>query len=281
MKTILHTVDINSSPMKIFEAIATQNGLAGWWSTKVRADMRIDGIVDFTFLQGFNPDMKITMLEKPKLVVWECVGGHEPWLGNTFYFKIEPRGRRSIVFFRQEYSRELSDEEYGRYNCNWGFYLDSLRLLVETGRGKPFLAPSKSERKAVVERFVDEYKNKHNPDIVDDLISEDCKVHIPLPGLPEGREGMRINGQMMCGAFPDVFVEREFLVVDGDIVVERANAVATHNGELMGMAPTGKKVTWTELHAYRVEHGKITEVWSEADFMGVMAQLGAVRMPSG
>jgi len=281
MKTILHTVDINSSPMKIFEAIATQNGLAGWWSTKVRADMRIDGIVDFTFLRGFNPDMKITMLEKPKLVVWECVGGHEPWLGNTFYFKIEPRGKRSIVFFRQEYSRELSDEEYGRYNCNWGFYLDSLRLLVETGRGKPFLAPSKSERKAVVERFVDEYKNKHNPDIVDDLISEDCKVHIPLPGLPEGREGMRINGQMMCGAFPDVFVEREFLVVDGDIVVERANAVATHNGELMGMAPTGKKVTWTELHAYRVEHGKITEVWSEADFMGVMAQLGAVRMPSG
>jgi predicted ester cyclase len=89
---------------------------------------------------------------------------------------------------------------------------------------------------------------------------------------------MRLNGQMMCGAFPDVRVEREFFLVDGDIVVERAKAAATHQGDLMGMSPTGKKVTWTELHAYRVETGQITEVWSEADFMGVMVQLGAVKM---
>jgi len=281
MKTILHTVDINSSPTQIFEAIGTQNGLAGWWSKKVSADIRIDGIVDFTFLEGFNPDMKITALEKPRLIAWKCVGGHEPWLDNTFNFEIQPRGKGSVLFFRQEYARELSDEEYGRYNFNWGFYLDSLRLLVETGRGKPYLAPTATEMKAVVERFVEEYKNKHNPDIVDKLVSENCKVHIPLPGLPEGREGMRLNAQMMCGAFPDVRVKREFFLVDGDIVVERANAVATHKGELMGMSPTGKKVTWTELHAYRVEHGKIIEVWSKADFMGVMVQLGAVQMPSG
>lgn len=279
MKVILHTVDIASTPANIYEALTTQEGLAGWWSRKVAADVREGGVINFTFLRNFNPDMKITLLEETKLVCWECVGGHEPWQDNKFRFEIEQRGDGSILFFRQEYTKELNDEEYGRYNCNWGFYLDSLRLLVETGRGKPYLAPKPADLKNIVERFVEEYKNKQNPDIVDELVSENCKVHIPLPGLPQGRNGMRLNGQMMCTAFPDVRVEREYFVVESDIVVERAHAVATHKGELMGMAPTGKKVTWTELHAYRVKEGKITEVWSEADFMGVMVQLGAVKMP--
>lgn len=141
-----------------------------------------------------------------------------------------------------------------------------------------FAAHLRERRVGVVQRFVEEYKNRRNPDVVDDLVASDCAVHIPLPGLPQGREGMRVNGKMMCGAFPDVHVRREFFVTEGDIVVERAVAEATHRGELMGITPTGKKVGWTELHAYRVREGKITEVWSEADFMGVMAQIGAVQL---
>ncbi len=279
MKTILHTIDFESPMTQVFKALTTENGLQGWWTTKVKADVRKGGIIDFTFGETFNPDMEVTVLEKPRLVAWKCVGGHDPWIENTFRFEIEPRGESCVLFFRQEYARELSDEEYARYNFNWGYYLESLRLLVETGRGKPYLAPTPTQLKAVVERFVDEYKNRHNPNIVDKLVAKDCKVHIPLPGLPPGREGMRLNGQMMCGAFPDVHVDREFFVVDGDIVVERAKAAATHKGDLMGMSPSGRRVTWTELHAYRVEAGQITEVWSEADFMGVMVQLGAVNMP--
>ena len=85
----------------------------------------------------------------------------------------------------------------------------------------------------------------------------------------------------MCGAFPDVHVTREFIVTEGDIVVERANARATHRGELIGTKATGRDVTWTELHAYRVRGGQIAEVWSEADFMGVMVQIGAVELPTG
>lgn len=137
------------------------------------------------------------------------------------------------------------------------------------------------ERKLrVVRRFVEEYKNHQNPDFVDELVASDCVVHIPLPGLPNGREGLRANGRMMCGAFPDVHVTREFFVTEGELVVERARAKATHRGELIGAAPTGKDVTWTELHAYRVRGGRITEVWSEADFMGVLAQIGAVELPA-
>ena len=43
--------------------------------------------------------------------------------------------------FRQEYAQELSDETYGTYNFNWGYYLNSLKLLCETGTGTPFVPP--------------------------------------------------------------------------------------------------------------------------------------------
>jgi predicted ester cyclase/uncharacterized protein YndB with AHSA1/START domain len=281
MQTILHTVDINAPPERVFDALSTQRGLAAWWTPKVKADIRVGGRVDFTFGRTFNPIMLITALERPKRIAWKCVGGHEPWSDNLFQFEIEQRRDGSVLFFRQEYSRQLSDEEYGRYNFNWGYYLDSLRLLAESGAGKPYLTPTAADLKGVVERFVDEYKNRHNADIVDELVAENCQVHIPLPGLPPGREGLRLNGRLMCGAFPDVWVEREFFVVEGNIVVERAKAGATHNGALFGVEPTGKKVTWTELHAYRVEDRRISEIWSEADFMGVMAQIGAVKMAGG
>jgi hypothetical protein len=40
--------------------------------------------------------------------------------------------------FIQSYSRELDDVQYGIYNFNWGFYLDSLRMYCEEAKGKPF-----------------------------------------------------------------------------------------------------------------------------------------------
>jgi len=138
---------------------------------------------------------------------------------------------------------------------------------------------SATDPKATVEAFVEEYKNRHNWDCVDTYIAENCCLHLPLPGLPPGREGMRENGRMMCTAFPDVQVTREFAVVDHDIVVERAHAKATHRADLMGIPASNRPVNWTELHAYRVEGDQITEIWTEADLLGVMMQIGAVEMP--
>lgn len=148
MKTILHTVDVNSSPEKVHEALATERGLANWWSRHVRADIRVGGLVEFKFIPVFNPVMQITALEKPRLVAWKCVGGHEPWTDNTFQFTLGTRDAGTILFFRHEYAVELSDEEYGRYNFNWGYYLNSLKKLCETASGTPFdpEAPKNRER---------------------------------------------------------------------------------------------------------------------------------------
>jgi hypothetical protein len=70
---------------------------------------------------------------------WRCVGGHAPWNDNTFRFQLAPLddGRTRLRFW-QDYAVELSDDAYGIYNFNWGYYLESLRLLCTTGAGKPF-----------------------------------------------------------------------------------------------------------------------------------------------
>lgn len=141
MKTIHQVVDIEASTDKVWETFTTAAGLARWWSTQVDvADASTSGsVIDFTFAGEFNPDMEITGVDGKSSVEWKCVGGHEPWADNTFRFEIQGLGGgRSRLRFWQHYATELSDDDYGIYNFNWGYYLQSLKELVETGTGKPF-----------------------------------------------------------------------------------------------------------------------------------------------
>ncbi len=66
--------------------------------------------------------MRVTALEPPGVVCWECVGGHEPWAQNTFRFELADKADRTIVRFWQDYARELSDDACGTYNFTWGYY---------------------------------------------------------------------------------------------------------------------------------------------------------------
>ena len=138
MKTIHHVFDTAAPRDKVFAALTTTEGLSGWWTTVVKAEAAVGAVVQFTFADDFNPAMRVTALEPPALVCWECVGGHEPWARNTFRFELEHKADGTIVRFWQDYARELSDDAYGTYNFNWGYYLESLRVLSETGTGKPF-----------------------------------------------------------------------------------------------------------------------------------------------
>jgi uncharacterized protein YndB with AHSA1/START domain len=141
MKTILHVVDIADRPAAAYAALTRPEGLSRWWSTKVTAQPEVGSTVDWTFVDGFNPDMEITALEPDRLVEWRCVGGHGPWQDNTFHFELTSLDDgRTRLRFRQEYARELGDDDYGTYNFNWGYYLQSLKEYIETGTGKPYEA---------------------------------------------------------------------------------------------------------------------------------------------
>ena len=137
MKSLIHALDVNVSRESVHEALTTLDGLAGWWTTKVDGDPA-GGVIAFTFRDDFNPDMRVDEATLDT-VAWTCVGGHDPWADNTFRFRLSGSSPTSILF-RQDYARELDDRTYGIYNFNWGFYLESLRLHLETGAGKPFAA---------------------------------------------------------------------------------------------------------------------------------------------
>jgi predicted ester cyclase len=77
-------------------------------------------------------------------------------------------------------------------------------------------------------------------------------------------------------AFPDVHDTIEHLIADGDKVVSRCTMRGTHQGEFMGMPPTGKEVSWTYMQMDRIEHGKFVESWVNVDDLGLLQQVGAI-----
>lgn len=139
MKTIHHVVDLEAPPGDVWAAIATESGLGSWWSTEVSLESPgVGEVVDFTFVADFNPDMKITTFEPLHRLEWCCVGGHPPWSDNTFTFELDANGDGTRLRFWQHYATELDDDEYGIYNFNWGYYLQSMLEYLTTGTGKPF-----------------------------------------------------------------------------------------------------------------------------------------------
>ena len=84
MKTIHHVSGTTAPRDTIFAALTTTQGLSGWRATIVTAEAGAGAIVHVTFAGDVNPDMRVTALEPPALVCWECAGGHEPRFTEEF-----------------------------------------------------------------------------------------------------------------------------------------------------------------------------------------------------
>lgn len=140
MKKIIHYVHVHAAPERVYVALTTEEGLAGWWSTAVNVQAGVGGVIDFRFAGDFNPHMEVKTLNPNQLIEWQCVAGHDNWRDNTFSFELRDSNGETGLMFVQVYAQELSDEVYGTYNFNWGYYLGSLKQLCETGAGAPFKA---------------------------------------------------------------------------------------------------------------------------------------------
>lgn len=79
----------------------------------------------------------------------------------------------------------------------------------------------------------------------------------------------------MFGAFPDLQAIEQDLFADGDKVVTRRTLRGTHQGELMGIAPTGKTVSVDGVWLSHLHHGKLVEQWVYFDLLGLLRQIGA------
>jgi predicted ester cyclase len=124
----------------------------------------------------------------------------------------------------------------------------------------------------IIREFTRVFKNEHNVDGIDHLFAARFQHHF-APPLRPGLAGFKDVGRMMNGAFPDVVVTEQDLIVTADKVVERSSATATHMGKFMGIAPTNKRVGWTEIHIYRLTEGRIIEHWVEFALHQLLTQL--------
>ena len=139
---------------------------------------------------------------------------------------------------------------------------------------------STEENKMIARRFtegIQSFWRTGSFDALEALVTPDFVHH--GPGLPSDLAGLKQMLPAFRTAFPDLEITIEEIIAEGDKVFDRATWRATHQGELMGIPPTGKQVTVQESHIGRIVGGKMAERWSEWDALGMMQQLGVIPAP--
>ena len=141
---------------------------------------------------------------------------------------------------------------------------------------------STKENKDLVTRYLKE-NNAVKGDITKATTIMD-KYYAPkaVYHLPSGDWNFEQFKQFATAALkniPDFNSTIEDIIAEGDKVVVRSTMRGTHSGELLGIAPTGKKFSETGISIYRIARGKIAEVWVVDDTLGLMQQLGAIPSP--
>src|SRR4028118_1208905 len=121
--------------------------------------------------------------------------------------------------------------------------------------------------------------NQKNLDALDEMVASDIIDHDPVPGQGPGLEGVKQYFSSMHTAFPDVQMNIDDMIAEGDKVVARVNVGGTHQGEFMGIDPTGNRVTITGIDILRIADGKIVEHWGKFDDLSMMQQLGVISEP--
>lgn len=138
---------------------------------------------------------------------------------------------------------------------------------------------STAEHVALVHRAVEAF-NRGDLAAVDALFAADYVDHDPSrPDLPPGPAGVKQAWAAMRAAFPDLQATIAETVAEGDKVAVRGTIRGTHEGELMGIPPTGKRVTVTLIDVNRIAGGRLVERWAEVDTLGLLQQLGVIPGP--
>jgi len=139
---------------------------------------------------------------------------------------------------------------------------------------------STEQNKALVRQLVEEVINQGNISMIDELLIPDFVEHEELPpGIPPGREAPKVLFTMLRSAFPDIKATIEHLIAEGDEVVLHMTWTGTHEGEFMGIPPTGKRISINVIDILGIAEGKFVEHWGVMDSMAMMQQLGVVPAP--
>jgi predicted ester cyclase len=124
-----------------------------------------------------------------------------------------------------------------------------------------------TSNKATVRRFQDAV-GTGDAEVIskmfDELVEPDVLIHTPLPIEATGARALKQVWAMLLPGLPDLHLTIEDLLEEGDKVVMRNTVTGTHQGEYMGIPPTGKSVTYNEIFIFRFAGGRIAETWASS-----------------
>lgn len=128
--------------------------------------------------------------------------------------------------------------------------------------------------KAHCMRIYNEVFNEGKLDVVDEVIAADAIDHSPPPGSTgDTRDDLKEFARAFRDAFPDARFTVQEMIAEGDLVAAYATFEGTHQGEFMGVPPTGKRVSMEFMDLIRVVDGKCTEHWGVGDVASLMQQI--------
>jgi uncharacterized protein YndB with AHSA1/START domain len=137
MVDILHKVGIKSSPLGVYNALATREGLCGWWTKDTQWDGKVGSVINFRFGDRGFIDVKVLELDPAKRVLWQVVDGPAVWIGTKISFDLVQEDDFTLVFFKHQGWKEPS-EFIHHCSTKWALFLMSTKSLVETGAGAPY-----------------------------------------------------------------------------------------------------------------------------------------------
>lgn len=136
---------------------------------------------------------------------------------------------------------------------------------------------STEENKAIVQRYF-EYLDQQDMESAAQHFTSDWQIHGFSPQPLSVNEWKQALGAFFTG-FPDARFTIEDMVAEGEKVATRHTFHGTHRGEFQGISPTNKKVQINAILITHIVDGKVKEDWLNADFMGLMQQLGVIPTP--
>jgi len=129
------------------------------------------------------------------------------------------------------------------------------------------------ENKALILRLYEEVWNQHNPEAADEFVAADVFTRDMLPEYQHGVEGYKHLVEWLHTAMPDLRMNIEDIIAEGDKVAAFVTLSGTHTGPLRDLDPSGRQVSVKHTHWYRLANGKVAEIWSVRDDLGMMQQM--------
>ncbi|ASZ12561.1 SRPBCC domain-containing protein [Chitinophaga pendula] len=158
MPNIRHSLLIAASRECVYEAITSAKGLSSWWTPGTEAIPQVGSVASFPFGDVYVKKMKIVELLPSEFVKWSCIQGDQEWIGTTLSFRLLEQDNKTMEKIHPEIKGQIEQntadrstlvlfqhDDWSGYTptfaeCSytWAQFLKSLKLLCETGKGKPW-----------------------------------------------------------------------------------------------------------------------------------------------